>query len=165
MHMAMKSIVPAPRLMHGLTSTLLACAVLTGCAPRDVPGNNTAIDAGTTALTPGARPVTVGEGGAGLNACIARGRVVNLAPNGQPYLVVRAAPFTEAMEIARLSKGAELFVCTRSIDQRWRGVVIPPLDNPGADCGVMTPVATVQPYDGPCRSGWIPSAFLELGAG
>lgn len=146
---------------------LLLSLGLMGCAQRDVPGNDSAIDngGGPTALTPGAQPVTVGEGGPGLAACIARGRIINLSPGGQPDLPVRAAPFTEAKEIARLNNGAMLFVCTRSIDQAWRGVVIPPADQPDADCGVRAPVATLQAYTGPCRSGWIPSAFVELGAG
>jgi hypothetical protein len=144
------------------------CLALLGCSQRDAPANESAIDTsshGSTPLKPGVRPVMIGEGGAGLDACVARGRVVNLSPGEQPYLAVRAAPFAEAREVARLQNGAPMFVCTRSIDQAWRGVVIPPLDHPDADCGVTAPVATNQPYSGPCTSGWVASGFVELSAG
>lgn len=125
----------------------------------DSPGTN--VDTPTT-LNPGAQPVTVGENGAGVAACIARGRVVNLSPGGQPYLPVRAAPFAEAIETARLTNGARVFVCSRSINQAWRGIIIPPADHPDADCGVTAPIASAQPYAGPCQSGWVANAFLEL---
>lgn len=143
---------------------------LSACNGRDAPtgestNSTSAVVQGdaTAPLRPTARAVTIGEGGAGIAACVAHGRVVNLAPGGQPYLPVRSAPFADAPETARLVKGARVFVCTQSIDQKWRGIVIPPADNPNADCGVSQPIASVQPYAGPCVSGWIASAFLELG--
>ena len=155
----MRSIVP---------TLLLALSIpgLAGCAQRDAPVTDSVDDnqQGPTALTPGTRAVTIGEGGAGLAACIARGRITNLSPDSQPYLPVRAAPFAEALEVAQLHNGAHLFVCTRSIDQGWRGVILPPEDQPDADCGVRAPVAAVQPYRGPCRQGWVPAAFVEMGA-
>lgn len=151
--------------------SLFLCAVLlvpTACSRPDRVGES-AVSNDTTAeavrLAPGARSVTIGEGGPGLAACGARAHVVNLSADGQPYLPVRAAPFTEADEVARLSNGARLFVCTRSIDQAWRGVVIPPAYQPNADCGVSAAVASVQPYTGPCKSGWVASDYLELSAG
>lgn len=142
-------------------------ALIVGCAPRDNPGNGTVIGNSVAASTPipGAQPVTIGEGGPGISACVARGRIVNLSPSDQPYLPVRVAPFDEAAEIGRLDKGARVFVCTRSLNQAWRGVVIPPADAPDADCGVRAPVAAATQYVGPCRSGWIRAAFVELSAG
>jgi hypothetical protein len=144
----------------------LLCLLLAGCAGRDSAANETTPDnEASAALTPGAEAVMIGESGPGIAACVARGRVVNLSPTGQPFLPVRAAPFAEAREVTRLSNGARLFVCTRSLDQRWRGVVLPPADHPDADCGVTQPVASAQPYDGPCQSGLVANAFLELSAG
>ncbi len=93
------------------------------------------------------------------------GQVVNISPSGETYLPVRAAPFAEADEVARLSQGAQIYLCTRSIDQRWQGVVVPPADAPGTDCGVSSPVASSRAYAGPCKSGWISSAFVRLTAG
>jgi hypothetical protein len=89
---------------------------------------------------------------------------VNVSPQGQPYLPVRAAPFAEAEEVAKLGSGAKLFLCQRSIDQRWQGVVVPPETTPDSDCGVASPVASAQAYAGPCRSGWVLSSFVRPSA-
>jgi hypothetical protein len=32
-------------------------------------------------------------------------------------------------------------------------------------CGVSSPVTSRRDYDGPCRSGWVSSAFVKLIAG
>lgn len=148
---------------------VLACLLITACA-RPSDGNSASFDVeGAGALTPGTKPVVIGEGGANFAACATTGRVVNLSPSGVPYLVVKAAPFAEAQDVARLENGARLFVCTRSIDQKWQGVVLPP-DGASADaasvtdCGVSTPVAAPGAYHGPCRSGWVSSDFVRLGA-
>jgi len=89
---------------------------------------------------------------------------VNL-PSDEAYLPVRAAPFAEADELMRLDAGAQLRVCTRSIDQRWMGVVVAPKEAPDTDCGVAAPVASPRAYTGPCKSGWVSSAFIRLIAG
>jgi hypothetical protein len=117
-----------------------------------------------------ARPVTIGEDGSRLAACgatgVVRGRTLEL----------RSAPFREAKILGRLDDGTRLRVCTRSIDQRWLGVVVvPPAPPPSAetgnnsavaadepDCGVSDPVERRQVYDGPCRSGWVSSAAVQL---
>lgn len=162
----MKFTHPQQSLVLAMLLPMLLMVGSGGCARRNIGDSPASTDANnSTALSPGARAVTIGEGGPGLAACVARGRVVNLSPNEQPYLPVRAAPFADAKEIGQLHNGAQIFVCTRSIDQQWRGVVIPPSDNPQADCGVKAAVATAHAYDGPCQSGWVSSAFLELGAG
>ena len=113
------------------------------------------------------RPVMIGEDGQRLDACGAMGQVVRVGAKG---LAVRAAPFAEAKEIARIVEGSRAWVCTRSIDQKWLGVVLapePPADNETApaDCGVSDPVDRKQPYDGPCLSGWVSSAAIRLIAG
>ncbi len=115
------------------------------------------------------RPVTIGEDGARLDACGAMGQVVRVGARG---LSVRAAPFAEAQEADRLAEGARVHICTRSLDQKWLGVVVPVQVVDGADkaaapidCGVTEPVERKQPYDGPCPSGWVSSASIRLIAG
>lgn len=123
-----------------------------------------AVDNGAATLSPGKLAVRIGDGGAGFAACGTSARVINLSPAGQAYLPVRAAPFAEADEVARLDNGARLYACTRSMDQQWQGVVIPPADAPDDDCGVSAPVAQERDYAGPCVSGWVASDFVRLGA-
>lgn len=120
------------------------------------------------------RPVQIGEDGPRLAACGAFGVVRGLGA-GQ-VLDLRAAPFREAKATASLGNGARVFVCTRSLDQRWLGIVVAPLpappgeDAPGPsadaaaplDCGVSAPVETKRPYAGPCASGWVSSAYIQL---
>ena len=136
--------------------------LLVACAPRASVGNEDDDLSNVTSepMKPGTRPVQIGEGGPAFAACATVGRVVNISATGETYLPVRAAPFLEADEVSRLPNDTRLLVCTRSIDQRWQGVVVPPADAPGTDCGVSAPVASRRPYSGPCISGWVASAFV-----
>ena len=114
-----------------------------------------------------ARPVTIGEDGPRLDACGGMGQVTRAGGNG---LALRAAPFAEAKSVATLAEGARLHVCTRSIDQKWLGVVVRPTpaegdSAPPLDCGVSSPVDRKQAYEGPCASGWVASAYVRLIAG
>lgn len=113
------------------------------------------------------RPVTIGEDGPRLDACGGIGRVTRAGTAGLP---VRAAPFADAREIARMPDSRHAFICTRSLDQKWLGIVIP--SQPAADnavqpvdCGVSGPVDRKQTYDGPCVSGWVASAYVQQVAG
>lgn len=144
------------------------CLLLLACSPRGGAGEDDAIyNAGEqeAQLSPGVQPVRIGEGGPGFPACAATGTVINLSSPEQSYLPVRAAPFAEASEIARLDNGTALLLCARSLDQRWQGVVVPPAGGTAAGCGVAAPVAAPRGYDGPCRSGWVSSAFVQARAG
>ncbi|HEX7782331.1 MAG TPA: hypothetical protein VF509_05960 [Sphingobium sp.] len=118
-----------------------------------------------------ARPVTIGEDGPRLDACGAMG--VARGPGTDGALDMRAAPFAAARRLAVLAEGRRVHVCTRSIDQRWLGVVVQPVtlqspaDNAAeapkaVDCGVSRPVEAKRAYDGPCESGWVSSAFIRL---
>ncbi|MDX3900617.1 MAG: hypothetical protein QHC40_08945 [Sphingobium sp.] len=113
---------------------------------------------------PLARPVTIGEDGSRMDACGAIGRVLG---SGRA-LPLRAAPFDDARVLRELAEGDRLHVCTRSLDQRWLGVVVPPAvaaDGKGADavdCEVTSPVDRKQAYAGPCASGWVSSARVRL---
>lgn len=110
---------------------------------------------------PPARPVTIGEGGARFDACQAMGQVNGAGTNG---LALHDAPYDRATEIGALPESSRVFICTRSIDQQWLGVVIPPEDG-SADCGVSSPVRSKQKYAGPCQSGWVEANFVKLVAG
>ncbi|MET0370886.1 MAG: hypothetical protein ABW039_05850 [Sphingobium sp.] len=115
------------------------------------------------------RPVTIGEDGPRFAACSGRGQVTGVGAKG---LAVRAAPFGDAPETARLATGDRPYICARSIDQKWLGIVAPPPaeatgDAPdgatvAVDCGVTDPVDSRRPYDGPCASGWVSSAAIRL---
>lgn len=115
------------------------------------------------------RAVTIGEDGPRLDACGTMGQAVRVGAKG---LAIRAAPFADGREIGRMAEGARAWVCTRSLDQKWLGVVIAPSQNSSAgneaepaDCGVSEPVERKQAYDGPCLSGWAASASIRLIAG
>lgn len=103
------------------------------------------------------RPVTIGEDGPRLDACGGMGQAVRVGARG---LIIRASPFADAQEVGRLEEGGRAYVCTRSLDQKWLGVVVLP-PAPG-DCGLSEPVEHKQPYDGPCLSGWVSSASIRF---
>jgi hypothetical protein len=112
---------------------------------------------------PLARAVTIGEDGSRLDACGGLGQVVRPGANG---LSLRAAPFDDAKELVKLAEGQRVWICTRTIDQKWLGVVVPPARAPGepaetTDCGVASPVDRKQAYAGPCASGWVASAYMR----
>lgn len=119
---------------------------------------------------PGERAVRIGEGGPRFDACQAVGRVAGLRGS---ELDVRIAPFDSAKSKDSLSEGQSVYVCTRSHDQQWLGIVYDdvavPADGEGvaqrADCGVSSPVRSKRNYDGPCKSGWVESTFVKLVAG
>lgn len=114
---------------------------------------------------PVARPVTIGEDGARMDACGGLGQVTRAGASG---LSLRAAPFDDAKPLALLAEGQRAFICTRSIDQKWLGVVVVPAPVDGGDvpdCGVASPVERKQPYGGPCVSGWVASAYIRSIAG
>ena len=146
---------------------LLSLAGLAGCGEPVADNhfaNSIEIERGEPApVTVDSVPVRIGELGASFNACSAAGTTRNLAEGGS--LPVRAAPFDAAEETGTIPAGTRFFVCTRSHDQRWMGVVVPESGQLDPACGVSAPVTARRPYDGPCRSGWVSSAFVKLVAG
>lgn len=139
-----------------------ACLLIAGCDNNPIQFDNVATPIGNAAvLSPGARPVRIGEGGPNFDACATRG-VVTAA--GGDALPVRAAPFEEGDEVGRIAAGQRVHVCTRSIDQRWLGIVVAAASDSGVDCGVAVRVERPRPYEGPCLSGWISSGFVRLTA-
>ncbi len=114
-------------------------------------------------VIPGAVPVRIGELGPNFDACATAATTRHLAA-GAP-LQVRAAPYDAAAEAGAIPGGTQFFVCTRSHDQRWMGVVYAEDGTLAATCGVSSPVTGRRDYEGPCRSGWVSSAFVKLIAG
>ena len=108
-------------------------------------------------------PVRVGELGQGFAACGARGATRDRP--GAPSVPVRGAPFDANHEIDRLGGGAEFFICARTHDQRWFGIVYDQSGGDGSRCGVAGPVARRSDYEGPCASGWVPSSLVRLVSG
>lgn len=116
---------------------------------------------------PVARPVTIGEDGPRMDACGGLGRVTRSGAGGLPVL---AAPFNDAKTLGPLYDGQRVYICARTLDQKWLGVVVLAVPAtgeapPAADCGVASPVERKQPYAGPCASGWVASAYVQLIAG
>jgi hypothetical protein len=145
-----------------MRSWLLAVLLLAGCNSGSLPDDDTDTSpeavATSAALSPGTTPVRIGEQGPSFAACGIGGIVIAASAP------VRAAPFEEAALTDTLEQGRPLFVCTRSIDQSWLGIVVPAADAPQDGCDVTTPVPSRRGYDGPCRSGWVPAATIRARA-
>ncbi|HEX8216972.1 MAG TPA: hypothetical protein VF577_05865, partial [Allosphingosinicella sp.] len=114
---------------------------------------------------PGERPVTIGELGPNFPACYAMARFRDRIVAEDAAIPVRAAPFDQARQTARLAASAQFFICTRTHDQRWFAVVWDEAEGASRRCGVSQPVSARRDYSGPCRSGWIPSALVRLESG
>ena len=109
------------------------------------------------------QPVRIGEQGASFAACAARGAVRDRTVAGP--VPVRAAPFDQAEEVDRLAPGSDFFICSRSYDQRWFGIVYDEGGRATDRCGVSAPAATRRAYEGPCAAGWVSSAAVRLVSG
>lgn len=114
-------------------------------------------------LERGDEPVRIGELGPNFPACYAmarlRERVVTEA------VPVRSAPSEQGRETARMPLDRQFFICARSHDQGWFGIVWDNAAGASPDCGVSRPLTSRRDYGGPCESGWIPSALVRLESG
>lgn len=108
-------------------------------------------------------PIRVGELGPGFAACGGRGATRDRP--GAPNVPVRSAPYDANHEIDRLAAGAEFFICARTHDQRWFGIVYPRGGQTVEACGVGDAGTRRADYDGPCGSGWVPSSLVRLVSG
>ena len=115
------------------------------------------------AVKTGAAAVRIGEYGASFDACATIGTTRHVEPGGA--LPVRAAPFETGAQTGTIQPGARFFVCSRSLDQKWFGIVYDEASGPAQSCGVSDPVTARRIYDGPCRSGWVATPFVKLVAG
>jgi hypothetical protein len=144
-----------------LLLALSACGDPATVAERGAGDNRSAPQA--ESAPPESRPVRIGELGANFRACSAAGTTRNLKAG--EALPVRSSPFDNAGGAGSVASGGRFFICTRSLDQKWFGIVF---DEGGAlaeRCGVSEPVTRRRDYDGPCRSGWVQSAFVKVIAG
>lgn len=145
---------------------LLLCLGLASCGDPVTVANRTAGNEGEVAadtVTAAARPVRIGELGPNFAACSAAGTTRNLKPG--EALPVREAPFENAKESGSVPALARFFICARSHDQKWFGIVYDEGGSLAERCGVAEPVTRRRDYDGPCRSGWVQSAFVKVIAG
>jgi len=109
-------------------------------------------------------PVRVGELGQSFAACNARGATRD-RPGEAAVVLVRGAPFDANHEIDQLATGTEFFICARTHDQRWFGIVYPRAGQTIEACGVAAPASRRGDYEGPCASGWVASARVRLVSG
>lgn len=109
------------------------------------------------------QPVRVGEPGASFAACNARGATRDRVPGGP--VPVRAAPFALSAEIDQLAPGSNFFICARTNDQRWFGIVYDEGGRADERCGVSAPAASRRDYEGPCAAGWVSSSSVRLVSG
>jgi hypothetical protein len=146
--------------------TLLFLPLLVAGCGEPVADNHFARQPESNAAAPSAAPaspvaaVRVGELGPNFAACPSAGTSRHVAAGGQ--LAMRQAPFDNAAEAGGVPVGARFFVCTRSHDQKWLGIVVHDSGRLDQSCGVSAPLASRRAYDGPCRSGWVSSAFVRL---
>lgn len=146
--------------------------LLAGCGER--PAENLSAQGSTTPpyVRDGGDPsllnearvaVRIGELGASFAACNGRGATRDRAPGGP--VPVRAAPYQRSGEVDALPPGSEFFICSRTHDQRWFGIVYDAGGRAAERCGVSGPVAARRDYGGPCTAGWVPSARVRLVSG
>lgn len=140
------------------------CLALAGCG-QSVPVGNAAENQAVVPDVVTAAPVAVriGELGPSLAACTAAG-TTRRVESGET-LPVRSAPFDNSDQFDAIPAGGRFFVCSRSLDQKWFGIVYDEGFALQPRCGVSDPVPARKPYSGPCKSGWVSSPFVKLIAG
>ncbi len=145
---------------------LPALALLSACGEA-IPDDQFANDgyaAPAEAVTEiAATPVRIGELGPNFDACGAVGTTRRVAAG--EVLPVLAAPFSAAAQTASLPSGGRFFICSRSLDQKWLGVVFDEASGTASGCGVDRPISSRRAYAGGCRSGWVSSALVKTIAG
>lgn len=155
--------------MKAQPAAILGLGLLCGCGERapdpDSQGSTTPPYVRAETNSPMAEtvtPVRIGETGPSFAACNARGAVRERVGGDVP---VRAAPFDQSAQIDRLSAGAQFFICSRTHDQRWFGIVYDEGGQASERCGVSAPVPRRRTYPGPCAAGWVASARIRLVSG
>jgi hypothetical protein len=158
--------------MRSQRTTILGLLLLAGCGEPALlnetgEGSTTPpyvrAESSPTLLSDMVQPVRVGELGPNFAACNARGAIRDRTTDGT--IEVRAAPFEQAGEIARLGEGSEFFICSRTNDQRWFGIVYDEDGRATDRCGLSAPIPARRNYQGPCAAGWVASASVRLISG
>ncbi|WP_051547818.1 hypothetical protein [Lysobacter capsici] len=114
------------------------------------------------ARAPAAVPVRVG-GDEVLDACGSLAQVTGLKADGDGFLAVRAGPGAAYAMLDKLGNGREVYLCDSADGDRWLAIVYP--TTPGMKCEVGAPIARKQVYRGPCKAGWVRSAWVVVMAG
>ena len=109
------------------------------------------------------QPVMIG-GTEDFDACPSNAQVKPLNPRGDNFLSVRSRPSVKGRELARLRSGQDVWACDETADGEWTGIVYAPAGR-DISCGVGSPIAKRQAYDGPCKTGWVASRFIVIIAG
>lgn len=157
--------------MKAQCAAILPLLLLGGCGERaadpNAQGSTTPpyvrAEANALALDETVMPVRIGELGPNFAACNARGAVRERVAGGP--VPVRSAPFEPAAEIDRLTVGGEFFICSRTHDQRWFGIVYDEGGQATERCGVSAPIPARRSYSGPCAAGWVAAARIRLVSG
>ncbi len=156
--------------MRAQFALLPLMAVLSGCgdsAPDPAAQGSTTppyLREEVRPLTSGrVQAVRIGEMGPAFAACNARGTPRDRVAGGP--IDVRAAPYSQEEAIDRLAPGATFFICSRTHDQRWFGIVYDEGGRVDDRCGVSRPVERRQDYRGPCAAGWVASSEVRLESG
>ena len=95
------------------------------------------------------------------DGCSSLGIVNGLVSN---KLTVRAGPDKAFIRIDSVSNGQHLYLCGLSKDKNWHSVIYMPNEET-PDCGVTSPAKSRDAYSGPCKYGWVHSAWLKVIAG
>lgn len=138
----------------------VAAANTAAPANASAPTANTAsVNAAAPATAIAARTVRVGiDGAEGMDACHTNGQLT-----GQGAIIIREAPDAAAREIDQGEKGTLVNICETV--PGWQGVIWLGEGDPDHDCGTGANLPGPKPYDGPCRSGWVADANVEVTAG
>lgn len=128
-------------------------------APANAAASNAASANAAAPASAGARPVRVGINSEhGMDACHTQGRL-----KGQGEIAIRAAPDASARQTDSGENGLIVDICEEA--SGWVGIVWLGEGDPEHDCGTGTNLPAPKNYDGPCRSGWVPQASVEVTAG
>ena len=109
--------------------------------------------------------ITVPISEPGFGACESSAQVVNLNPNGDNFLAVKAAPSLASRRIDKLGPNANVYVCKTTPDGTWTSVIYDGSGQLSARCSPKSSMSRELPYTGPCQSGWVSSKYIEVVAG
>jgi len=106
----------------------------------------------------------VGLQGPETDACPGIGRIAMFEPRKGDFMRVysdagEGAPVKDKIDLSTL-----VWLC--EADEGWQGIVYPSGQfQELGDCRVSTTLPEPEPYNGPCRYGWVEAKYIELTAG